>query len=163
MMATLGVISMQDITSAALATFLAASFASQAMAYSLSPAATRFTVTGTVFAGSHGRQEQCTITMVGVTGKNGSATAKIKSVTFVGSTPCADATNLPWKLTATGPRTVAIANLAYTGHTGQCGPSPEVFTIDTQGVWSIRATDLRGGCSLIASGLVSKPPITIVP
>jgi hypothetical protein len=154
---------MHGMMTAAVAAVLSVSFASPVLAFSFSPAATKFTLTGTLFFGAHGRQVQCTATLDGVTGKAGTAAAKITSAVFTGGEPCPSATNLPWKLTASGVGAASIANLAYIGNTGQCGPSAEVFTIDWQGVWSIRATDLRGGCSLIGSGLASHPPVTIVP
>ncbi len=154
---------MKAFVSVALASMIAFGAVTSASAFSFSPPNTRFKLNGTVFVAKHGRQVQCIANMVGVTGASGTSTARITRAAFGGTGTCfVSAMGLPWTLKATGAGTATLSGLAFTDGGAPCGPSTAPVTVDAQGVWSIRAIDVSGGCSFLANTLATTPPITIV-
>ena len=130
---------------------------------SFSPSGVKFRLTGSVEAARNDRPQTCDGVLKGVTGTAGTSGAKIRGATFTSASGCGIvATGLPWTLTATGPGTAGLTGLAITLNGIACGPNTIPITVDPSGVWTIRATQMRGGC-LFATIAPSKPVVTIVP
>ena len=152
-----------NMTILAGACLVALALASRVDAASFSPSATSFKLTGTVQGARNDRPQQCSGVLKGVTGAAGTAGAKIRPATFTSTSGCGIvATGLPWTLTATGPGAASLAGLAITLNGIACGPDTIPITIDANGVFGIRAVQMRHGCSFIAT-LPSKPKITVTP
>ena len=138
-------------------------FVTQADAFKLSPASTKFVASGPTTLSQGTSTLHCTSTFKGKTTATGKG--KITGFSAVGDPGCSLITaTLPWTAKATSATNIKFSNVAVaiTALGISCGPGTVNATDNASGQVTFNATLNPGGC-MVSGTVQSMPAITIVP
>jgi hypothetical protein len=153
---------MNNLSHVMMGFLVAIGLAGSASAYKLSPAGTKFTLSGSAGVVINGQFKGCSITMTGKTARHGQQS---EILTFSDNGTCgAVGTNLPWKVHAREATMAVINNFAYTIPNNVCAPKNVQVLVLSSGEWDFR-TRVEGpdGPCVMSADLQSNPTVTIVP